>query len=200
MCWHGIAERACLWVSPDKKGVISLWPSHLQAYTYLKEITVTKFRKIFTRLRLGILDLQCNKTLYDEKINTLCKVCKQEDEDELHFILRCPGYTYLRQKYILKHWPDISKISLNDLLGTQDNEQIRDISMFTYYATKRKEYLIWLSIYEPTTCMTMRSPTSLYETMYRNKINSPFPPFHCSRFRGKRKGEWCNDAMRFFWA
>ena len=32
---------------------------------YLKEITVTKFRKIFTKLRLGLLDLQCNKIFYD---------------------------------------------------------------------------------------------------------------------------------------
>ena len=109
--------------------------------TYLREITVTKFRKIYTKLRLGLLDIQCNKALYDENINKVCKICKQEEEDELHILLRCPSYDYLRQKYILKHWPNTNLLTLKDLLAEQDSNKIRDIAMCTYYIMKRKEYL-----------------------------------------------------------
>ena len=109
---------------------------------YLTAITVTKFRKIYTKLRLGILDLQNNKAFYDENINTTCPTCKQKVENEIHFLLECPSYNYYRTKYILKHWPDTSKLTLRELLNTQNPDQIKDIAMYTFYSMKRKEYLL----------------------------------------------------------
>ena len=109
---------------------------------YLREITITKFRKIFTKLRLGIIDLQCNKTFLDANIDTKCKVCNQGVEDEKHLLFDCPAYDYLRQKYIYKHWPQSQYINVPDLLNTHDNEKLKDISMFTFYSLKRKEYLL----------------------------------------------------------
>ena len=67
---------------------------------------------------------------------------KQEEEDELHFILRCSGYVYLRQKYIHKHWPETRNVTLKEILTTHDIMKIKDISMFIFYSMKRKEYLL----------------------------------------------------------
>ena len=111
---------------------------------YLSAITVTKFRKIYTKLRLGILDIQMNKAFYDENINTICPTCNQESESELHILLRCPSYNYYRMKYIYKHWPNTRNLTLKDLLNTQNPEEIKDLAMFIFYSMKRKEYLLTL--------------------------------------------------------
>ena len=129
-------------IDKDRFNEYKKFKEHHGSECYLKEINVTKFRKIFTKLRLGLIDIQINKARFDETIDTRCQLCKQETEDELHILFRCPSYTYLRQKYILKHWPNTTDLKLSDLLNTQDSDQLKDLSMFTYYCMKRKEYLL----------------------------------------------------------
>ena len=109
---------------------------------YLKVITVTKFRKIFTKLRLGILDIKANKKYYDANINASCPICKQDIENEMHLLFYCPSYDYLRSKYISKHWNNINYLTLKEVLSTQNEQEIKDLAMFTYYSMKRREYLI----------------------------------------------------------
>ena len=105
---------------------------------YLSNINITKFRKIFTKLRLGILDLNNNKKFYDKNAETKCH-CGYEKEDELHFLLDCPSYAFYRSKYITKHWPDRDKVELKDLLSNLDEEKKQDLAMYTFYSCRRKE-------------------------------------------------------------
>ena len=128
-------------VENDRFAKYREFKDHHQNECYLKEINVTKFRKIFTKLRFGILDIQTNKARFDETISLKCPTCKQEPEDELHLLLRCPSYSYLRQKYIHKHWPSTDNLKLSVLLNTQENNELKDLSMYIYYCMKRREYL-----------------------------------------------------------
>ena len=91
---------------------------------------------------MGILDIQSNKIFYDENVNITCPTCKQKPENETHILLECPSYDYYRDKYIHKHWPVTTGLTLKEILNTQNPEQIKDIAMFTYYSMKRKEYLL----------------------------------------------------------
>ena len=91
---------------------------------------------------MGILDIQVNKAFYDESIDTTCRTCQQGKEDEIHLLLKCPSYDYLRSKYIHKHWPDTTNLNLKEMLNIQEEEKTRDIAMFIFYALKRKEYLL----------------------------------------------------------
>ena len=108
---------------------------------YLTDINITKFRKIFTKLRLGILDLNYNKQFYDKNANIQCH-CGHAKEDELHFLLNCPTYMYYRDKYITKHWPVKNKLTLKDLLNCEDEGKNQDLAMYTYYSMCRKERLL----------------------------------------------------------
>ena len=115
--------------------------SHLEE-PYLKLITVTKFRRIVTKFRLGIIDIQTNKRYNEIEADTKCPMCKQQNEDEMHILMKCPSYIYLRQKYIHKHWPETEHFTLEQILNTQDEEKLKDLSMFLYYSMRRKEYLL----------------------------------------------------------
>ena len=108
---------------------------------YLTNINITKFRRIFTKLRFGILDLNNNKLYYDKNANIQCH-CGYEKEDELHFLLNCPSYTFFRSKYITKHWPNLKDIELKDLLNDEDEIKNQDLATYTYYSMRRKELII----------------------------------------------------------
>jgi len=57
------------------------------------------FRDIYIRFRLGISDLYSYKCVYRSDISpTLCRTCKEIDEDERHFFLHCPALQDLRCK------------------------------------------------------------------------------------------------------
>ena len=109
---------------------------------YLKTITVTKFRKILTKCRLGILDIQSNKRFSNVSKDLKCPICNQEEENEMHILFKCPCYNYLRQKYISKHWPNNNFTSLKDILSTQEEDKLKDLSMFLFYSMKRKDYMM----------------------------------------------------------
>ena len=107
---------------------------------YLTNINITKFRKIFTKLRLGILDINNNKKFYDNNASTQCH-CGHPKEDEIHFLLDCPTYDFFRQKYVMKHWPDRSKVELKDLLSNEDENKNQDLAMYAYFSMRRKEFV-----------------------------------------------------------
>ena len=107
---------------------------------YLKDINVTKFRKIYTKFRLGILDIKANKQFYKPEIDVKCPTCEEGIEDERHILLICKTYNYLREKYITKHWSNIYT-PLRDILNTKDPEKIKDTAMFLYYMAKRRELI-----------------------------------------------------------
>ena len=108
---------------------------------YLNLITVTKFRRIFTRTRLGIIDINGNKGFRNPLANRTCPFCNVI-ETELHLILFCPSYNHLRDKYITKHWPNLNNVTLDELLNCPHQNKLQDLAMFLCYALRRRENLL----------------------------------------------------------
>lgn len=121
----------------DRFSTYSSFKSLLQPEKYLTDITLTKFRNIFVKLRLGIIDLNGNKR-YSAVPNT-CPFCPAV-ENEIHFLLHCPKYQDLRVKYILKYFTD--NVHVPPLIFLLQNESIyinRAVAMYCYYAMKTRD-------------------------------------------------------------
>ena len=72
-----------------------------QKEKYLDSITIKKFRDALIKLRLGICEIGVNK-IY-QPTNTVsqnCPFCKNNLENEYHFLFNCPLYSDVRLKYI----------------------------------------------------------------------------------------------------
>ena len=118
--------------------------SLLKPEPYLSYLTVSKFKKYFTRFRLGLNDLNVN-IRYKENVKT-CPFCNQL-ENELHFLLKCKAYDPIRDKYILKHrqFRNGNVIELKQLLANSNVYITRDVAMYIYYALKKREELTSIS-------------------------------------------------------
>jgi hypothetical protein len=103
---------------------------------YLFDITLQKFRTVFTKLRMGVININVNNRYNNASKN--CPFCMIE-ENELHFLIYCPKYADLRQKYISKYFISLSSIFLKDLLQNENTIITRSVAMYTYYALKRRE-------------------------------------------------------------
>ena len=108
---------------------------------YLNLITVTKFRRIFTRTRLGIIDINENKKFRNPLANRTCPFCN-DNETERHVILFCPSYNQLRVKYVTKHWSNPNNTTLEELLNCSHQDKLQDLAMFLFYALRKRENLL----------------------------------------------------------
>ena len=133
--WHAkLTEK-------DRFSTYRLFKEDHNREEYLNLITITKFRRAFTRTRLGIIDINGNKKFRNPLADSKCPFCVNE-ETELHLILVCPSYDQLRTKYITKHWNQGNNPTLKDLLACTQQEKVQDLAMFLLYALKRRENLI----------------------------------------------------------
>lgn len=97
---------------------ISFWYSEVENMSRLRTYRILKARfccesflqdnlfqthkQILVKFRGGLLDFRVNtgrfeSVPYDQRI---CPICKSEIENEYHFLLVCPYYDHLRQKFI----------------------------------------------------------------------------------------------------
>ena len=104
---------------------------------YLNDITLTKFRNIFVRFRLGIIDININKRYAAENVSKLCPFCSYT-EDELHVLLYCKKYTDLRERFLSKLCISVHQSSLLFLLQNENPVVTRSVAMFVHYALKRR--------------------------------------------------------------
>ena len=76
-------------------------------------------------------------------VNTVCKFCQNDIEDEFHFILKCPTYQNFRSKYIKSYFrtrPSVFK--LVQLLSTENVKELCNLGKFLINAYKLRENLI----------------------------------------------------------
>ena len=105
---------------------------------YLNFITIAKYRKSLTRLRLGITELNSNKRFNDPDPDTNCPFCELEETEE-HFLLDCPNYNQLRFKYISKYWITLNNVSLHDLINNTNKEITKTTAQYIYHALRMRE-------------------------------------------------------------
>ena len=107
---------------------------------YLDFILEKKYRIAFTKFRLSSHDLAIERGRFEniERNDRLCRHCNLNMiESEYHFMLVCPLYRDLRNKYLKKyycHWPTLNKF--DDLMTTKSTNVIKNVSKFVYFAMK----------------------------------------------------------------
>ena len=92
------------------------------------------------KLRLGICEIGVNKRYQPTNtVNQNCPFCKNNLENEYHFLFNCPLYSDIRLKYI----PTLTGgFSLKSVLTDHNSDNMRNIAMFIFYALKRREEVI----------------------------------------------------------
>ena len=93
---------------------------------------------MFTKLRFGMIDINKNKKLNNPNHDETCPFCPNRTENEYHFLLQCPQYEELRNKYIKRYWITLNNVQVKDLINNE--EQITKMTAtYTFYAAKLRE-------------------------------------------------------------
>ncbi len=73
----------------------------------------------------------------------LCPFCKNDIENEFHFLLICTTYLDLRKMYIpIKYYTPATTNKFNKIMSSREEKLIRSIAMFLYYAFERRNALL----------------------------------------------------------
>ena len=73
----------------------------LEQKKYLSVIDIYCFRVALTQLRLGVLPINSNMYRYSDcPTNKNCVFCQDKVQNEDHFLLVCPMYTDLRNRFL----------------------------------------------------------------------------------------------------
>ena len=91
---------------------------------YLGEIRVPKFRRALTRFRFGVNELRANRRFTNIQASRQCPFCVEEEND-LHFLIHCPAYTDLRQKYIMRYWVTLNGVTVKDLVNNVNPDVVK---------------------------------------------------------------------------
>ena len=104
-----------------------------------------QLKVIMTRFRFGVSDINVHRLRYKNynPAQLLCNYCKNIEENELHFILCCPLYSDIRQKYIpLKYHREPNLFRLTILLNNNQDQIVEDLCRFVYHAFKIRSITI----------------------------------------------------------
>ena len=99
----------------------------------------------FTRFRLGISEIKVHAFRYKHVCHAelLCPLCKQSEEDEVHFVLICPVLNDLRRKFIAKTYyayPCMFRLCL--LMSSNDARVVHDLALYLFKALQSREIII----------------------------------------------------------
>ena len=99
-----------------------------QKERYLDSIAIKKFRDTLIQLRLGICEIGVNKIYQPTNtVNQNCPFCKNNLENEYHFLFNCPLYSDIRLKYIPT---PTGGFSLKSVLTDRNSDNMRNIAFF----------------------------------------------------------------------
>ena len=82
--------------------------------------------KLYARARVNALQLEEHKGRGLEHYNTICKLCKEEEEDLVHFLIKCKALEKERNYEILENNTDDPELKARKLLFR--NENIQEVS------------------------------------------------------------------------
>ena len=110
---------------------------------YLNFISNDNIRILLSRLRcsahkLAIEEGRCRNI---ERTLRICKLCDNNQvESEFHFLLICPLYSDIRQKYLSKYyytWPTLNKFRM--LMNTNSRVKLNKLALYIFHANKLRE-------------------------------------------------------------
>ena len=109
---------------------------------YLNELMIPKFRTALTRFRISAHSLAIETGRHQNigKHERKCIFCNTNAiENEYHFLLVCPYYNDLRQKYFSRfycRWPTINKFTA--LMSKQSKYHLDHLSRFLFFAFQKR--------------------------------------------------------------
>ena len=78
----------------------------------------------------------------------ICPFCTEYEEDEVHFLLRCPVFHDIRLKYLRPFDSPPNNHTFVRLLPCGEPEIIRSLNLFILYAFKREHEYLYGNIVE----------------------------------------------------
>ena len=109
----------------------------IELENYLKYDGKRVFRDTFVRFRMQMSDIYAHRYRYDSSKSLTCPSCREDDEDDKHFLLECPVYEDLRQRLLRKYMA----VGVNNyafLIGSRDFEVLHNVSLYMYHAFRRR--------------------------------------------------------------
>ena len=108
--------------------------------SYLKEVEISKHRVAMARFRLCSHSLEIERGRYQEpdQQKRLCHYCKahgkDEVEDEVHFLISCPLYSELRERFLPQNILNNTFLSKEDKVTKilSDKDNIKSVAKFIH--------------------------------------------------------------------
>ena len=86
--------------SSNRYPVYKLYKQFRYKDNYLHVISSGISRRVASRFRMGVSLIMTHTIRFVQDSDTVCPMCMEEEEDEIHFIPHCPVYHDLRSKYL----------------------------------------------------------------------------------------------------
>lgn len=119
----------------DRYSVFRSFKFDFKQEKYIVDIDVYCFRVALSQLRFGVLPINNNLHRYTENPDSkLCVFCKNCLEDEHHFLLVCPLYNDIRNRFL-----SIRPRSAHFLLMLTNPDKTRLLSKFVYHSIQRRK-------------------------------------------------------------
>eukprot|EP00745_Piridium_sociabile_P040693 TRINITY_DN7891_c0_g1_i1.p1 TRINITY_DN7891_c0_g1~~TRINITY_DN7891_c0_g1_i1.p1 ORF type:complete len:208 (+),score=5.68 TRINITY_DN7891_c0_g1_i1:260-883(+) len=101
-------------------------------------------KQITSKFRFGVSDIKAHYFRYriHTDLDLLCPMCKERNEDELHFVLMCPATQSIRERFVPeKYYRDPCLFRLVMLMSSANEIVTKRFSMFLYHAFKIRDKL-----------------------------------------------------------
>ena len=116
---------------------------------YLKVVPNVHYRQALAALRCSNHSLAIEKDRhnkqYIDKQDRICKLCLESGkyctENEIHFVLECQTYSYLRQMFIPSYFIQNSN-RFSQLMNTKNEITIYNLSKYCFYAFQRRKEML----------------------------------------------------------
>ena len=108
---------------------------------YLLLIDKKAFRDILSRFRLGMSELSVHSKRYQPDTHYddfICPMCKEDEEDEKHFLLECPALSDIREKYLRVLYEYDQRLVFHELLSSHKENVIRGVCRYLHTAFQRR--------------------------------------------------------------
>lgn len=103
--------------------------------SYLVDIDVYCFRIALSLLRMGVLPINNNLFRFSDNAQSRnCLLCKDNLENEYHFLYVCPLYTDLRNRFLADRPP-----CLSTLFRWKDPVHVRSVAKYVYFSFEKRK-------------------------------------------------------------
>ena len=110
---------------------------------YLDFVKIRKYRRVLCTTSSHWLEIERGRYEGVARNDRKCKYCNNFIEDEFHFICICPLYDNIRTYHLSNTSnQNISLITFNNLLSSNDIHTVRNLSLFIYHAFKMRQHFL----------------------------------------------------------